>query len=972
MKKILLFILTFITVSFALAGPVDKKKAEVVAKNFLAARLNKKAASITFKAEYDYKYSEKTALYIFNAQKSFVIVSGDDNVEPILAYSYDREIKYPIKNKELKWWLDGYAQQILAASKAKSVDPKIKEQWEELLNGTYTMTQKALPTYLVQTTWDQTGGSSDYPYNYFCPSNTPVGCVATATSQIMRYWKYPKKGRGWHSYWHPQYGQVYAIFDTTNYNWDNMPLDSSTRDVALLCYQVGVSVDMSYSPSGSGAYTFDLTYALNNYFGYSKNIMYYTRAQIEKNGTTAWKDTLKAQIDSGQPMVYAGFDPNAGGHAFVCDGYDSATDKFHFNWGWAGYGDGWYTIDNLAPEGSSYNFSNGQSAVVNIKPDTTSTFGIVTGQGINDMHSVEFLDFYDTLVAYGVGGQDNQLMKSKTAGAIWNAIKFPSDFSGYQASMVDAVSEDTIFVPVFSTMGKVTRLLESCDGGKTWKSVLTGADPNQSFFNVVHFFDSKRGIVEGDPVNGEFEVYYTEDGGQNWTRVDANNIPSALKDEYGTVGYYYGTKSKVWFFTTKGRVFFSKDYGKTWTVTNLITPDSIGDNDGKPDLVAIKGAISDLAGGGILVETYYKYTPTDTTVLHYYYKSTDTGYTWTKFTPEGPVYDNGIDFVHISSGYKNLTGFFISVGNGISYSADLDHWIDLNIPYYGLFTYTAVSALDVAHIIFGSYRVSLSGNVWYMGKNSSIIERLKASQDRGCINTAVEFTDNSVGDVQQIEWDFGADANPQTATGPGPISVVYGSAGEKQIIHKVVNSDGTEIVDTINYKVDGQAPGDLGDIQGDEYPVLGSNYNYSVASQDVHYLWNLPDKWTIIGNKDTNVINVKVDGSLGDKVIKVQPQNGCGVGPTSVLSVSVIHNTNLLYPNPSTDIIYIENVKDADIMVIDSKGSVVERFHSNDYLAHLNVSDSRYTNGVYTVVIVGKDGKKRTSKIIVNKPTSMF
>ncbi len=57
---------------------------------------------------------------------------------------------------------------------------------------------------LLTCTWDQL-----YPYNYYCPVRTTqpnssgkalVGCVATAMSQIMLYWRYPHQGTGSHSY----------------------------------------------------------------------------------------------------------------------------------------------------------------------------------------------------------------------------------------------------------------------------------------------------------------------------------------------------------------------------------------------------------------------------------------------------------------------------------------------------------------------------------------------------------------------------------------------------------------------------------------------------------------------------------------------------------------------------------------------------------------------------------------------------
>lgn len=47
-------------------------------------------------------------------------------------------------------------------------------------------------------------------------------------------------------------------------------------------------------------------------------------------------------------MYYEG-NGDGGGHAFVCDGYDSATGLFHFNWGWSGSGNGYYRLSALNP-----------------------------------------------------------------------------------------------------------------------------------------------------------------------------------------------------------------------------------------------------------------------------------------------------------------------------------------------------------------------------------------------------------------------------------------------------------------------------------------------------------------------------------------------------------------------------------------------------------------------------------------------
>ena len=69
---------------------------------------------------------------------------------------------------------------------------------------------------------------------------------------------------------------------------------------------------------------------------------------------------LKENIDNSWPMYYSGFS-SAGGHAFVCDGYQE--DYFHFNFGWGGSQDGYYTL--LTVNG----FNDGQGAVLNTYPN---------------------------------------------------------------------------------------------------------------------------------------------------------------------------------------------------------------------------------------------------------------------------------------------------------------------------------------------------------------------------------------------------------------------------------------------------------------------------------------------------------------------------------------------------------------------------------------------------------------------------
>ncbi len=63
------------------------------------------------------------------------------------------------------------------------------------------------------------------------------------------------------------------------------------------------------------------------------------------------------------PIYYKGIPINPPGHAFVCDGYQDA-DYFHFNLGWGGQDNGYYTIDNIV--GFNYN----QEIRTTLCPDT--------------------------------------------------------------------------------------------------------------------------------------------------------------------------------------------------------------------------------------------------------------------------------------------------------------------------------------------------------------------------------------------------------------------------------------------------------------------------------------------------------------------------------------------------------------------------------------------------------------------------
>jgi len=383
MKYLYNFIAMVLILSTILnAKPVDENTAKLVANNFILTKMNShnfqsiksnfinqnkqiqldmayKATALNNKLN---NYNSNAYYYIFSINPSgYIIVSGDDEIKPILAYSEEPNFNaksIPINTQK---WLDGYKKQIKYAIENNIVATNaIKQQWIDYKEGNtqkLNLENKAVMP-IIQTKWNQ----SPF-YNELCPDGSVTGCVATAMAQVMKHWNYPEKGVFSHSYDHPVYGNLSANFGKTTYLWDSMPnsLNQPNISVATLMYHCGISVNMGYSPSGSGASMSYVGPALMTYFSY-KNTMH---DESRSNYTDSeWIDLLKSDLDSARPILYAGYG-SVGGHAFVCDGYDNEN-YFHFNWGWGGACDGYFAMDALLGEAGN-GFNAGQMAIINVQ-----------------------------------------------------------------------------------------------------------------------------------------------------------------------------------------------------------------------------------------------------------------------------------------------------------------------------------------------------------------------------------------------------------------------------------------------------------------------------------------------------------------------------------------------------------------------------------------------------------------------------
>ena len=424
MKKSLLFLMLTLMGLTMMAKPVDPDRAVQIAKNFVAQYV-KGADQFTATVVYTHpmqgerskvrgENGERPAMYVVNIGNMFVIVAADDIAHPVLGYSLSRPWPVQTENGKKKneneersslitqrsslppqvaSYLDDLANQIESAVGQQSVpDRETAAEWQQLLTfNSQLLTTTNLPDSvgpLLTTTWDQ----GQY-YNALCPvdANGPdghalTGCVATAMAQIINYWGYPVHGRGAHGYntsdLDPNsmcdlinitgYGTLAVHFDSATYDYANMPSELTTistpaqvNAVAQLMYHCGVAVNMFYDANASGAYVEDVRSALISYFGFNHTLGLADRQLYTDN---EWTDSLKANINRGEPVFYSGSNI-FNSHAFVLDGY-TRENYFHFNFGWSGACDGWYLTTAIT---AGFGYNEWQSAIMGIRPDSNTT-----------------------------------------------------------------------------------------------------------------------------------------------------------------------------------------------------------------------------------------------------------------------------------------------------------------------------------------------------------------------------------------------------------------------------------------------------------------------------------------------------------------------------------------------------------------------------------------------------------------------
>jgi photosystem II stability/assembly factor-like uncharacterized protein len=164
-----------------------------------------------------------------------------------------------------------------------------------------------------------------------------------------------------------------------------------------------------------------------------------------------------------------------------------------------------------------------------------------------------------------VSGSNGSVGKTIDGGKIWKWTK-PKGYEKLDFRDIEAFDENRAVVV---NAGSPAYILLTEDGGKSWTETYKNTD-SAIFLDGMDFWDEKKGIIFGDPIQKHLQLLMTTDGGHSW-----KDSGSALKFEMavGEAGFAASGSTiktlpggKVWIATggTKSNIYASDDYGLIW------------------------------------------------------------------------------------------------------------------------------------------------------------------------------------------------------------------------------------------------------------------------------------------------------------------------------------------------------------------------------------------------------------------------
>jgi photosystem II stability/assembly factor-like uncharacterized protein len=126
-------------------------------------------------------------------------------------------------------------------------------------------------------------------------------------------------------------------------------------------------------------------------------------------------------------------------------------------------------------------------------------------------------------------GTNGVVLRSEDDGYLWQQCAIPPDAGNLDFRGVWGWDADHA-IAMSSGLGADSRLYETTDGCAHWHLVFTNRDP-AGFWDAIAFWNQKQGMLLGDPVNGRFTIFRTNDGGRHWARDESAGLEADPRDQ---------------------------------------------------------------------------------------------------------------------------------------------------------------------------------------------------------------------------------------------------------------------------------------------------------------------------------------------------------------------------------------------------------------------------------------------------------
>ena len=529
----------------------------------------------------------------------------------------------------------------------------------------------------------------------------------------------------------------------------------------------------------------------------------------------------------------------------------------------------------------------------------------------------------------------------------------------YSMSNICALDSSVAFVAAYDSAGSGAsgKIMKTMDGGLTWKNasdsstMFIGAS---NFPDFVHFWDHNNGLALGDPngntgggTTNEFEIWRTHNGGTNWTRVADANIPNPSTGEAGLTDSYTSLGKRMWFGTTKGRVYMSSDSGKTWTVSTGVNIGLAGGTQG----LAFRDSVHGMAWGLA--------TSAATTVI--LKKTNNGGITWSAVTLDPN--NTGLNDFCVIPGRNSYMSVGINSGATAYVTSitpdDGTTWNLLETGTTNPIRMLQVQMLDSAHGWAGnlsdtSRTLGKGGINKYMGPKIAQSCPLYVTSTKASICSVNDSTTLSVSGATTYSWS--TSATTASITVHPTASVTYSVTGN------IVGCTNTQ---TVNVSV---SPNFTLTLNSHHDTICVGNAANLIANGGTTYAWTpLTGLSASTGSAvaasptvTTNYTVTATSGACKNATTLTVTVNAC-VGIAEVSNLSSIQ----IFPNPSTGLITVQlsQINDGtSLHITDMLGKEVYTTVLNNDRSSMDISTLQ--KGMYVLTITSGQAKHMQKLII--------